>query len=231
MTNVKMEKEVRIVIATFKNRITEEEIPYFRGCMIKESCNNPLFHNHKEENYNYTYPLIQYKSYGNNTLIVGIDKGGEAIENLLKDKVSIPCTLGKRCTQLELIGVRSQKVVIGEQLHPLTYTIQGWLPLNSENYRIYLKTESLVERIQMLERILTGNILSFAKGVGVYFDSPVQCAILQIDEERPFIYKDIALKSFNVQFKTNMKLPDYIGLGKSISIGRGTIKACEYGKG
>lgn len=218
-----MEKETRIVIATFKQRITDKEIPYFRGCMIKESCNNPLFHNHTNESYNYTYPLIQYKTSDNNTLIVGINEGGEAIETLLKERISIPCTLGNHRTELELIGVRSQRIAINAQQSPLTYTIQGWLPLNSGNYRKFQETESLAERIKMLERILTANILSFAKGIGIYFTTAIHCCIQEISEEEPFTYKDIALKSFTVRFKTNILLPDYIGIGKSISIGRGII--------
>jgi hypothetical protein len=219
-----MGKEVRMVIATFDNRISEEELPYFRGCMIKESCGNPLFHNHKEDNYNYTYPLVQYKRDGNRTLMVGINEGGEAIESLLRDKGNIPCSLGNRKTELQLIGTRSQIIPIGQTSTPHTYTIRGWIPLNSDNYQSYQQTTSLVERVKMLEKILTGNILSFAKGIGVQIDYRIHCSIVQLDEEKPFTYKGIMLKSFTAQFRTNIELPDYIGLGKSISLGKGTIK-------
>jgi hypothetical protein len=35
--------------------------------------------------------------------------------------------------------------------------------------------------------------------------------------------------SFDAEFKTNVSLPDYIGLGKGVSLGMGTVVR-KYGK-
>ena len=59
------------------------------------------------------------------------------------------------------------------------YSIKGWLPLDSENYRAYVWADGLAEQMEMLERILIGNILSLAKGIGVLFETLVRCHILQ----------------------------------------------------
>lgn len=219
-----MDDEIRVVIATFKNKISWKEIPYFRGCMIQESGNNCLFHNHQEEGFRYVYPLVQYKIMDGNPVMVGLNEGAVAIEKLLEDRYIIPCQLGNRQTDLYFVGIRSQRMAV--QCHPelLTYSIKGWLPLNRENYKAYLSAESLVEQVQMLERILTGNILSFAKGIGVFFEHPVSCRIRQIQQEKLVNYKHVGLMSFSGVFQSNVTLPDYIGLGKSVSIGQGIIK-------
>ena len=222
-----MEKETRVVVATFRNRIREEEMPYFRGCMIKESCNNALFHNHKEENFYYTYPLVQYRIIDGCASAVGIDEGGEAIEAMLKDRSAFPCAIGNRNIEMELIGVRSQKVKVELLPQPRTYSIEGWVPLNSSNYTRYRQTRGLAARIEMLQKILVGNILSFAKGIGVYIDGTVRCEIEHIEEERSFAYKGVVLMSFAARFSANILLPDCIGLGKAISLGKGTIRHCK----
>lgn len=226
-----MNEPTRIVFATFKNQITWEELPYFRGCMIQQSENHLLFHNHKEDGYHYAYPLVQYKCIGGYAVLVGLNEGGIAIERMLEDKPSIPCQLGNRYTEMELIGIRSQKILIQCQTEMQTYSIKGWLPLNSENYQLYLSANGIVEQIQMLERILVGNILSFAKGIGVFFENQVCCVIQQIKQEKVVSYKNVELMSFSVVFQSNVSLPDYIGLGKSVSMGNGIVtKVNDVGK-
>ncbi|MFW5721489.1 MAG: CRISPR-associated endonuclease Cas6 [Bacteroidota bacterium] len=42
--------------------------------------------------------------------------------------------------------------------------------------------------------------------------------------EKVITYKDVKHQTFDVSFKTNIFLPEYIGLGKGVSIGFGTVK-------
>ena len=51
--------------------------------------------------------------------------------------------------------------------------------MDSENYRAYVWADGLAEQMEMLERILIGNIQSLAKGIGVLFETLVRCHILQ----------------------------------------------------
>jgi hypothetical protein len=124
---------------------------------------------------------------------------------------------------MELIGIRSEKISIHCMEQDHIYSIKGWLPLNRENYRSYLSADGLAAQIAMLERILIGNILSFAKGLGVFFETPVRCRILQLESEKSFGYKNVELLSFSAKFRTNVSLPAYIGLGKSVSINNGVV--------
>ena len=50
------------------------------------------------------------------------------------------------------------------------YKVHNWLPLNSNNYKEYQGMDSIVNKIQLLERVLVGNILSLLKGIGVHVD-------------------------------------------------------------
>lgn len=104
-----------------------------------------------------------------------------------------------------------------------TYRISRWMPLNGDNYRAYQQADSLAGRISMLEGILVGNILSFAKGVGVFIEHPVTCSILQLEPSGLARYKDVELMTFSATFRCNVSLPEYIGLGKAASTGHGTV--------
>ena len=214
---------IRVVVATFKNKISQEEIPFFRGSIIRLSDNASFFHNHQEEGFRYAYPLVQYKRIDGHAAVLGINEGGEAIEELFKDRLRYECQLGNRQVEMELIGIRSEKVSIHCMEQDCIYSIKGWLPLNRENYRNYLSADGLAEQIAMLERILIGNILSFAKGLGVFFEIPVRCRIFQLENEKSFNYKNVGLLSFSAKFRTNVSLPAYIGLGKSVSINNGVV--------
>lgn len=214
---------IRVVIATFKNKISQEEVPFFRGSIIRLSDNVSFFHNHQEDGFRYAYPLVQYKRIDGHAAILGINEGGEAIEQLFKDRVRYACQLGNRQVEMELIGIRSERVAVHCMEHDSTYIIKGWLPLNSVNYRAYVTADGLSEQIAMLERILIGNILSLAKGIGLFFESPVRCRILQLENEKSFGYKNVELLSFSVKFRTNVSLPAYVGLGKSVSINNGVV--------
>ena len=101
------------------------------------------------------------------------------------------------------------------------YHLRKWLPLNSENYARYQATNSVAEHVLMLENILTANMLSMCKGLGITIDKNIECSITHIEEPRKTYYKGIPMMSFDVEFSSNMSLPDYIGLGKGVSLGHG----------
>lgn len=216
-------KNIRVVIATFKNKISEEELPFFRGSIIRLSGNELYFHNHLEEGYHYAYPLVQYKRIDGRAAILGINEGGEAIKRLFENRLRYECQLGKRSVIMELLDIRSENISVQCTDEEYTYAIKGWLPLNGHNYQQYQSADGLVEQVAMLERILVGNILSFGKGIGIFWDSPVHCRIFQLENEKSYGYKHVELLSFSAKFRTNVSLPSYIGLGKSSSLNNGVI--------
>lgn len=214
---------IQITTVLFRNKISPKEIPFFRGSMIRLSGDALLFHNHNADGFNYSYPLIQYKRIKGCAALVGINQGAEAIECLFGEKSCFSCQLGNRTVDMELVSISSEKLFVCCDKSDNSYKISHWLPLNSENYQQYLQADGLVARIAMLEKILVGNILSFAKGVGIYFDFPVICRILQLESPNLSFYKNVELMSFRAAFRCNISLPEYIGLGKSVSVNNGVI--------
>lgn len=74
-----------------------------------------------------------------------------------------------------------------------------------------------------MERILVGNILTLAKGLGVTIEKRIQCKIKQSSEPYNVTHKDVKVMAFDVEFICNVSLPDNVGLGKAVSLGFGTV--------
>ena len=75
----------------------------------------------------------------------------------------------------------------------------------------------------MLEQILTGNILSLLKGLGIFINFRLQVVITDYTIGRPVEYKHLNMVSIDLDFSVNLSLPDYIGIGKHSSLGAGLL--------
>lgn len=99
-----------------------------------------------------------------------------------------------------------------------------WMPLNQQNYTEYQQKEEGGRR-DMLGRILTGNILKSFKGIGLYLPEDKRILVsMRPREERLTGFKDQLMTGITGGFTANVTLPDYIGLGKSVSRGYGAIE-------
>lgn len=221
-------ERIKVLTVRFVNEIMREEVPLFRGAIINAMEDaNLLFHNHEEDGrLRYAYPLIQYKRINQKAAIVCLGEGTEAIGQFFSS-CNFDLKLGERLVKLEVETVNAHQHLIQIWDSEFTYHIRRWLPLNQDNYAAYCKEESLAAKYALLERLLTANILSFAKGIGVRFEGQVAARIIQMDEPQTQNYKGVKLMSFDAEFKSNVSLPDYIGLGKGVSLGCGTIKSID----
>lgn len=223
-----MQNNLNILLVQFSNPISREEIPFFRGAIVNALQDNgaDLFHNHTEEGLVYRYPLIQYKRIHQRAAIVCIGEGTEAIGQFFST-CDFNINIGNRPTELEVESIKPNKVLVQVWDSMFSYTLRKWLPFNKENYEQYMKLESLAEKYALLERLLIGNILSFAKGVGIHFDKQVVCRITEASEPMSIMHKGVKLMGFDISFKSNVSLPDFIGLGKGVSVGKGMVKRIE----
>lgn len=217
--------KTRILIVRYDNRISQSEISYFRGAVIAsmQGIANELYHNHSTDSVVYRYPKIQYKRINQCAAIVGINEGADAIGQFLSCGISC-LSIGERKENLIIKGVQAEQYIVKEWDTSFEYHLRKWLPLNTDNYKNYITIESLSEKVAFLERILIGNILSFAKGIDVTLAPNIICQITSMDTPRLQKYKGVKMMMFDVIFKTNVLIPDYIGIGKGVSLGFGIIK-------
>lgn len=212
------------VTIQFENEIDSRAITFLRGAIIASLTKKDiLFHNHDEDKLRYSYPLIQYKRIHGKAAVMGVGKGIEVITQILNDRES-SYQIGSEEVEMrvEVVNAYDNEITLADTADS-RYRLYGWLPLNAGNYRQYQESEDIVERIQILERVLVGNILSFLKGVDIHLEKQIVLHVTDIIRQRPYIYKDVRLMAFDIEFKTNISLPQYIGLGKNASVGCGVV--------
>lgn len=212
-----------VFIIKYANELKQQEIPCFRGAVIRAVDNDDvLFHNHVGENFRYSYPLVQYKRIKGKAAIVCLCEGCETIGRLLA-KRNVLMYVGDRRETLALDNANAETILVQEWDSLFDYSIRKYLPLNKTNYELYSKADGLVEKYSILEKCLIGNILSFGKGIGVHFEKEIHLKIIELSDTRLYRYKNVELMGFDLRFKCNVSLPSFIGLGKNVSIGYGTV--------
>ena len=216
---------LRCLRIRFDNTLSAGELAAFRGAVAaKAGWEHTLFHNHEPDGQlRYRYPLIQYQRIGQNPALVCLNEGVEAAQHFLTHP-DWELDLNGRPMQLQVgqIQMREHQLKVSEQ--PYTYHLHQWLALNQENYRRYMQQPGLAARLQLLERILTGNLLSMATGLGWQVEGPLSVELLDLHPPRPVKTYGHGTLAFDATFRANVLLPDGLGLGKHASLGHGRLE-------
>lgn len=216
---------LRVLYIEFENEIEPFELPAFRAAIAESAGKDHiLFHNHKSNNqFLYNYPLIQYKFVRNKPVILCIEKGVDEIHHFFENKQE-GLVLNGRPYDLKIDRLKMNQFNMQVWDKTFKYNIRNWLALNQKNYESYAKITSDIENTEFLEKILTGNILSFAKGIDWHLHKRAQVRIHEIVNKKIIRVKNVKREAFTLLFSTNVFLPDFIGLGKNASMGFGVIK-------
>lgn len=220
-------KKLRTLHLQFDLPLYNSQASVFRGAIAeKAGKQNHLFHNHREgkgsQSYYHRYPLIQYKSIGGKAGIVCLEEGTDAIQEFLGQS-DWSLNMGGVTIPLKIESLKVNQFTLNVWERRFNYNLYNWLPLNSENFEEYLRSPSLIKRVQLLEKILVAHILSFAAGVGWTIQKNIELSIIDIQREKTLSYKGVKFKSFDLAFSSNVSLPYHIGLGKSSSVGFGKV--------
>ena len=218
-------KYLRTLTIITEADINQQEIPLFRGAVIKSLGEdaNLLFHNHITDNqFRYSYPLIQYKRLGGRAAIVCIEEGADLIGKFLLASGG-KLRIGEREIICSTKSVRPTRLLIQTWEQSFNYHITRWLPLNSKNYKAYQNIEGVVERVTFLENILKANLLSMLKGLDIYLEKELLVKITDIGNPYLIINKGVKMMAFNADFSCNLTIPNNLGIGKNASIGYGVV--------
>lgn len=215
-----------VTTVTLHGRLRDDEVQMFRGAMVKTLGDDAseLFHNHTDGGLRYAYPMVQYKIIDGKPAIVGIGSVGETLMRIDK---TLRLMIGRqeRCFEVAAINIQPYSPSVGES--PLMYSLRRYLPLNTDNEARYTGMMSLTDRLCLIEDIITANILAFFKGIGYQCDRQIQTVVSSVESIEPLYYKGVRFRGFDLHFATNAGLPDNIGLGKSPSVGFGTLARAE----
>jgi len=207
-------------ITTAKKTIPPAKL---RGYLGGAFYDHSVIHNHENGKFRNRYPLIQYKILDDVPTIVSTGEGNDVVQMLFTQIREIQL-INNTYPVLEK-NLRQTIYEYGEsdQFHRYEF-LTPWIPFNQDNYREYQSLQTNRQRSKKLKSILIGNILSQAKGLEYWIGDRLQVKIALKPCAEPPVYKNVRFEGFQGYFKLNFHLADYLGIGKAVSHGFGTIK-------
>lgn len=194
-----------------------------RGYIGRKFIEDSFLHQHTENNkLIYCYPVVQYKVIDGTPLLMGIKDGINSLWKVFDDISE----LNLDNMTHEIFDKKSllKEVHLGISDKQISYTfLAPWLALNEKNYDKYQRLGSWPKKKELLESILIGNIISMSKSLGYTVPEPIKANIEKM-KEVPTSLKGTPMLGFLGNFSVNFEIPDYWGIGKSVSRGFGTIK-------
>lgn len=191
--------------------------------------NRPEFHGHRGDALIYKHPLIQYKVFGGSAVLMGLKEGAY----LLKAMPSLEhLEIYHEKYPILKQTISSDNVPFGLTGKLIRYAFATpWIGLNENNYDNYLSLKhNKTEICSLIERILTGNILSMSKSLGYVVKDKIQIKAELGETETVNIKDDVELIGFHGKFETNFMIPAFWGIGKFSSRGYGTVKRFNGGE-
>ena len=201
-------------------KLTPRYSEKIRGYLGEKYKDFSLLHNHDGDKFLYRYPKVQYKVIKNTPMIIGINEAADIVGNIgINDDEFILNDIKYDTFQKNILK-EIKDFGIAEDYIEYEF-ITPWISLNQKNIRKY-RESSMIEKEEILKNILIGNILSMCKGFNYTVNEKISCWINL--KEIDIMLKGIKHIGFKGTFKTNFKIPQYFGIGKSVSRGFGTIK-------
>jgi len=191
-----------------------------RGFFATSFNEHALLHQHVTDKLIYKYPLIQYKMLDRTPLVLGINEGAEVLKEIYDKFNEMKIGASTYSIMERGITLRSEEFGCSDQILSFRFATP-WLALSQQNYPKYLDA-SREERKDLLRRILVGNILSASKGLGYVAKEHIRLDLGRMQEEICML-KGTNVTGFRGEFTTNFAIPDYMGLGKSVSRGFGAV--------
>ena len=180
-------------------------------------------HNHGEDGHIYRYPLVQYKVIDGIPTLIGLDEGSNLILDIGISEEEINIEGARFCLERAEITTESTFFGITDKIDEYIFKTP-WLALNQENITKYNAADE-IERDNILTKILIGNLLSMAKYLNLRVEDQIRVKLnikpIKVN------FKGKTMAGFRGGFKSNFCLPDYIGIGKSVSRGYGSIKKLQ----
>lgn len=216
--------EIKKVVISFPdvklNQRDAHKLRGYIGNVFKE--HSTLLHNHFDDGQlRYNYPLVQFKVINKNPYIIALAEGCDVLIDLFMKIKEL--RIDEIVIEIYSKNISCDKEIIKMSERMVDYEfITGWFALNQDNFNEFIKIKKQAQQTDLLKKILTSNILSFNKSLRNWIENKIYVSIDVKKTKTKFKEKEMFI--FNGKFSANIILPDYIGLGKSVSRGFGTIK-------
>jgi hypothetical protein len=167
------------------------------------------------------YPVIQVKLVRNTFRVIGISQGASCLFQLTHGRPVLGT--GENTCRITACDPVIQSEIFGTMDMIALYEFQTpWLALNQQNAKKFYDLNGKPARDTFMQKLLMAQLNTLAKSLDCTVSIPISCEAKvrfrrdRIDHENVMVFLG--------KFRTNLKIPDYLAIGQSVSKGYGTIK-------
>lgn len=192
-----------------------------RGFFATKFTEYTELHQHIADKFVYRYPVVQYKMIKDVPTVIGINEGAEVLKQIYDEYQEIRLGANKYQIVERGISLKDEEFGISEKIRSYEFATP-WLALNQENYHKFYGLKNHEERDEFLRKTLAGNIISMSKSFNYQVPDRIKCDLsVKIRKDH---LKDVSVMTFTGIFHTNFIIPDFLGIGKSVSRGFGAVR-------
>jgi len=193
----------------------------FRSFLNKELAEYSALPRNDSTGFIHRYPALQCKQIKGYLLVTSISQGADCLCQLTRGRTILGA--GENTCR-----ITARDPVIRVELFAITDTITTyefltpWLALNQQNAKKFYDLKGKPERDAFMQKLLTAQLNTLAKSLDYKITVPITC-----EAKVRFIRDRIGGENMMVfvgKFQTNLRIPDYLGIGQLVSRGYGTIK-------
>lgn len=222
-------KDLNMVKIAFDTTIKAKEIPAFQAALSHRLGFAELS---KSQMPGY-YPLIQYKtrrSHQQQQPLMVILGQHPKLFYKLSQQGTWEANISGRKIQMKVAHAKATQFQVQLRARMQQYALFNYQPLNQADYQRYQQCQTDLRKQQLLSEILHFHIQNFARGIDWQIEGELKVIINHIIREKPIPYQGFTAQCFDLKFQANAFLPEYIGLGKGLRKGFGTLRGARSGE-
>lgn len=202
-------------------KMDRRDTPKLRGYFANKYNEYIELHNHKDDKFVYKYPIVQYKVIDNIPILLGLKKEGiDIVKEVFFTNNQLRISTKEYDIYEKNINMYKREYGSTKDVYKYEF-LTPWIGLNQKNNKEY-RQANIIDKELILNRVLVGNILSCSKYLGYTVEQEIK--VKSSLKKMIVQFKGVKMIGFTGSFYTNFMIPDYLGLGKSVARGFGTIK-------
>jgi hypothetical protein len=112
-----------------------------------------------------------------------------------------------------------------------TYLLFGYTPFRSQAYTSYQHARSLADKNALLQNHLLFHLSELAARLGWAMGTPLKVTAIKIRKEKKERLGSQLQVSFDLEFTTNLFIPEFLGLGRGAALGLGVVRQGRGARG
>jgi hypothetical protein len=192
-----------------------------RSFLNKKITAYSAVHQNNTTGFIHRYPVLQCKQLKRDLIAIGISQGAGCLCRIAHDETILG--FGESTCRITASdpAIRAETFGIADTVFTYEF-LTPWLALNQQHAKKFYDLKGKPQRDVFMQKLLTSQLTSLAKSLDYDMISQV-CCEAKVRFRRERINRENVMV-FVGKFRTNLCIPDYLGIGRSVTQGYGTIK-------